>query len=139
MLRLQLAEIGEEVLMFFSMTRRGAALAGALALLQLSPPLEAQNYPAKPVRVIVPFGGGGPADIYARFLGQRLQEALGQTFVIEDRPGAGSIIGSEIVQKAAPDGYTLLLMSNTHTVNETLVPKKPFVLMKDFLAVAPIN
>src|SRR5262252_3650436 len=93
----------------------------------------AQEYPARTVRIVVPFGAGGPADIYARFLGQRLQEALGQPFVIENRPGAGSIIGTEVVQKSAPDGYTLLLMSNTHTVNETLVPKKPFVLMKDFV------
>ena len=104
-----------------------------------SPALHAQAYPAKPIRVVVPFGAGGPADIYARFLGQRLQEALGQSFVVENRPGAGSIIGTEVVAKSPPDGYTLLLMSNTHTVNETLVPKKPFALMKDFVPVAPIN
>ncbi len=99
----------------------------------------AQPYPNKPVRIIVPFGAGGPADIYARFLGQRLQEPLGQSFVIDDRPGAGSIIGTDLVAKSPADGYTLLLMSNTHTVNESLVPKKPFALMKDFVPVAPIN
>src|SRR5690349_9898682 len=99
----------------------------------------AQTYPAKPIRVIVPFGAGGPADIYARFVGQHMQGAIGQPFVIEDRPGAGSIIGTELVQKSPADGYTLLLMSNTHTVNESLVPKKPFTLMKDFVAVAPVN
>lgn len=99
----------------------------------------AQAYPNKPVRIIVPFGAGGPADIYARFLGQRLQETLGQTFVIDDRPGAGSIIGTDLVAKSAPDGYTLLMMSNTHTVNESLVSKKPFTLMKDFVPVAPVN
>jgi tripartite-type tricarboxylate transporter receptor subunit TctC len=99
----------------------------------------AQTYPAKPIRVIVPFGAGGPADIYARFLGQHMQGALGQPFVVEDRPGAGSIIGTDIVAKSPADGYTLLLMSNTHTVNESLVPKKPFTLMKDFVAVAPVN
>ena len=88
---------------------------------------------------MVPFAAGGPADIYARFLGQRLQEALGQPFVVDDRPGAGSIIGTEIVAKSPPDGYTLLVMSNTHTVNESLVPKKPFTLMKDFVGIAPIN
>ena len=99
----------------------------------------AQTYPAKPVRIIVPFGAGGPADIYARVLGQRLQESLGQSFVIENRPGAGSIIGTDIVAKSPADGYTLLMMSNTHTVNETLVPKKPFALMKDFVPVAPVN
>ena len=104
-----------------------------------SPAAWAQQYPAKSVRIIVPFAAGGPADIYARFLGQRLQEPLGQPFVVENRPGAGSIVGTEVVAKSAPDGYTLLLMSNTHTVNETLVPKKPFALTKDFIAVAPIN
>jgi len=99
----------------------------------------AQSYPSIPVRIIVPFAAGGPADIYARYLGQRLSESLGQQFVIDDRPGAGSIIGPEIVHQSAPDGYTLLMMSNTHTVNESLVPKKPFALMKDFVAVAPVN
>jgi len=101
--------------------------------------LLAQAYPAKPIRVIVPFGTGGPADIYARFLGQHMQGPLGQPWVVEARPGAGSIIGTEIVAKSPPDGYTLLVMSNTHTVNESLVSKKPFVLMRDFVAVAPIN
>jgi tripartite-type tricarboxylate transporter receptor subunit TctC len=89
--------------------------------------------------VIVPFGAGGPADIYARYLGQQMQGPLGQSFVVENRPGAGSIIGTDVVAKAAPDGYTLLVMSNTHTVNESLVPKKPFALMKDFVPVAPVN
>ena len=99
----------------------------------------AQPYPNKSVRIIVPFGAGGPADIYARFLGQRLQESFGQSFVVDDRPGAGSIIGTDLVAKSPPDGYTLLMMSNTHTVNETLVSKKPFTLMKDFVPVAPVN
>ena len=114
--------------------------ATAVLAAALSPSLvQAQAYPAKPIRVIVPFGAGGPADLYARFLAQRLQEPLGQSFVVEDRPGAGSIIGTDVVAKSAPDGYTLLVMSNTHTVNESLVPKKPFTLMKDFVPVAPIN
>lgn len=104
-----------------------------------STPALAQTWPVKPVKIIVPFAAGGPADVYARFLSQRLQDALGQPFVVDDRPGAGSVIGTEAVAKAAPDGYTLLLMSNTHTVNETLVPTKPFQLMRDFVAVAPIN
>jgi tripartite-type tricarboxylate transporter receptor subunit TctC len=99
----------------------------------------AQTYPAKPVRIVVPFAAGGPADIYARFLGQRLQETLGQTFIVENRPGAGSIIGTDLVAKSPADGYTLLLMSNTHTINESLIAKKPFALMKDFAPVAPIN
>ncbi len=99
----------------------------------------AQPYPNKPVRIIVPFGAGGPADIYARFLGQRMQEPFGQSFIVDDRPGAGSIIGTDLVAKSPADGYTLLLMSNTHTINESLVTKKPFALMKDFVPVAPIN
>ena len=99
----------------------------------------AQTYPVKPIRAVVPFGAGGPADIYARYLGQQMQGVLGQPFVIENRPGAGSIIGTDIVAKSPADGYTLLVMSNTHTVNESLIPKKPFALMKDFVPVAPIN
>jgi len=100
---------------------------------------DAQDYPARPVKIIVPFAAGGPADVYARFLAQRLQDAMAQPFVVEDRPGAGSVVGTEAVAKSAPDGYTLLLMSNTHTVNESLMPQKPFQLMRDFAAVAPIN
>jgi tripartite-type tricarboxylate transporter receptor subunit TctC len=102
-------------------------------------PALAQSYPSKPVRVIVPFAAGGPADVYARFMAQRLQESLGQPFVIDNRPGAGSVIGTDAVAKAAPDGYTLLLMSNTHTVNESLIPGKPFQLMRDFVPIAPLN
>jgi hypothetical protein len=91
------------------------------------------------VRIVVPFAAGGPADVYARFMAQRLQDALGQTFVVDNRPGAGSVIGTDAVAKSAPDGYTLLLMSNAHTVNESLIANKPFKLMRDFVAVAPIN
>jgi tripartite-type tricarboxylate transporter receptor subunit TctC len=102
-------------------------------------PASAQDYPTKPVKIIVPFGAGGPADVYARVIGQHLQEALKQPIVVEARPGAGSITGTQEVAKAEPDGYTLLMMSNTHTVNETLRPTRPFVLMRDFVAVAPVN
>ena len=84
----------------------------------------AQSYPTKPVRMIVPFGAGGPADVFARVLAQHLQETLKQNFMVENRPGAGAIIGTVEVAKAAPDGYTLLVMSNTHTVNESLNPKR---------------
>ena len=100
----------------------------------------AQEWPAaKPVRVIIPFATGGSADVFGRIVAQRLQESLGQSFVVENRPGAGSIIGTDAVAKSAPDGYTLLVMSNAHTVNESLIPNKPFQLMRDFVAVAPIN
>jgi tripartite-type tricarboxylate transporter receptor subunit TctC len=117
------------------MIRRALVVLVALAAL----PVWAQTYPARPVHVIVPYGVGGPADIYGRFLAAKLQEALGQPFVVEDRPGGGSIVGTEAVAKSAPDGYTLLVMSNTHTVNETLIPKKPFELMRDFVPITGIN
>ncbi len=99
----------------------------------------AQDYPSHPVRVIVPFAAGGPADVYARFLARGLQESMGQPFIIDNRPGAGSLIGTDAVAKSAPDGYTLLLMSNTHTVNESLFATKPYVLLRDFAPIAPIN
>jgi tripartite-type tricarboxylate transporter receptor subunit TctC len=105
----------------------------------LSQQAHAQNYPNRPVKIVVPFATGGPADNYARFMAQRLQDSLGQTFVVDNKPGAGSVIGTDLAAKAAPDGYTLLLMSNTQTVNETLIPNKPYGLMKDFVGVAPIN
>jgi tripartite-type tricarboxylate transporter receptor subunit TctC len=119
--------------------KRIAALLLAVPLAAASLAAQAQAWPARPVKFVVPFGAGGPADIYARFLGQRLQEPLGQSFVVEDRPGGGSVVGSDYVAKSAPDGYTFLVMSNTHTVNETLIPKKPFQLMRDFVPVTPIN
>ena len=97
------------------------------------------DYPNRAVKIIVPFAAGGPADIYARFIAQRLSAELKQPFVVDDRPGAGSVIGTDAVAKSAPDGYTLLMMSNTHTVNETLVPNKPFKLMEDFVGIAPVN
>jgi tripartite-type tricarboxylate transporter receptor subunit TctC len=99
----------------------------------------AQAYPSKPVKIISPFSAGGPADIYARYLGQRLEKPMGQAFVIENRVGGGGIIGADAVAKSAPDGYTLLVMSNTHTVNESLVAKKPYKLMTDLVPVAPVN
>src|SRR5919204_6105595 len=111
----------------------------SLLALLLSVCAWAQPYPARPVKIIVPYGVGGPADVYARFLGAKLQDGLGQPFVIEDRPGGGSIVGTEAVAKSPPDGYTLLMMSNTHTVNETLIPKKPFELMRDFAPITAVN
>jgi tripartite-type tricarboxylate transporter receptor subunit TctC len=99
----------------------------------------AEDYPNRPVKIIVPFGAGGPADVYARVLAQHLSDKLKQSFVVEDRPGAGSVIGTDAVAKSAPDGYTLLAMSNTHTTNESLLPNKPFALLRDFVAVTPVN
>ena len=111
----------------------------ALLLALASAASLAQSYPARAVKMIVPYGVGGPADIYGRFLAAKLQEVLGHPFVVEDRPGGGSIVGSDAVAKSPADGYTLLVMSNTHTVNETLIPKKPFDLMRDFAPITGIN
>ncbi len=111
-----------------------AAFAAALAL-----PAAAQSWPTKPVKIVVPFGPGGPADVYARILAQGLTETFKQQFIIENKPGAGALIGTEVVAKAPPDGYTLLMMSNTHTVNETLFAHKPYELMRDLVPVAPVN
>jgi tripartite-type tricarboxylate transporter receptor subunit TctC len=102
-------------------------------------PAPAQEYPSRNVKIVVPFGAGGPADVYARFLGQHLSEALKRPFVIENRPGAGAVIGTDEVAKSPPDGHTLLMMSNTHTTNETLIPQKTYVLMRDFVPVTPVN
>jgi len=121
------------------MLRALAKLAAKLLIVLACVPSFAQDYPSKPVKIIVPFAAGGPADIYARFLAQRLEVALGHAFVVDDRPGGGSVIGTDAVAKSAPDGYTLLMMSNTHTVNESLMPNKPFALMRDFVPVAPVN
>ena len=119
--------------------RLARAFATLLVLLAAAIGARAQDYPSHPVKIIVPFAAGGPADIYARFLAKGLQEAMGQAFVVDNRPGGGSIIGTDAVAKAPADGYTLLLMSNTHTVNESLIPNKPFQLLRDFAPVAPIN
>ena len=111
----------------------------ALSVLLSLPAMAADTYPNRPVKLIVPFGAGGPADVFARILAQHLSEETKQSFVVEDRPGAGSIIGTDVVAKAAPDGYTLLVMSNTHTTNESLIPNKPYQLMRDFVPVATVN
>src|SRR5260370_10889078 len=116
------------------------SITGSVAAVCLATGVFAQTaYPTKPVKIVVPYSAGGPADIYARFIGDRLQKTLGQAFVIENRPGAGAIIGTDVVAKSSPDGYTLLMMSNTHTVNESLFTKKPYDLMRDLAPISPIN
>ncbi|MCA3324765.1 MAG: tripartite tricarboxylate transporter substrate binding protein [Roseomonas sp.] len=100
---------------------------------------KAQAWPTRPIRIIVPFGLGGSADVAARFLAEPLQQALGQPVIVENRPGAGGTIGADQVVKAAPDGHSLLLMSNTHTANETLLPNRPYVLLRDLAPVAFVN
>jgi tripartite-type tricarboxylate transporter receptor subunit TctC len=98
-----------------------------------------QTYPARSVKIVVPFAVGGPADIYGRFIAAKLSDTLGQPFVIENRPGGGAVVGTDAVAKSPPDGYAILVMSNTHTVNETLIPKKPYDLMRDLAPISGIN
>jgi len=124
----------------------GSRLAFGLIAALLATPIfgqaaQAEDYPSRPVRIVVPFGPGGPADVAARLLGNVLQEGLGQPFVIENRTGAGGVIGTQEAAKSPPDGYTLLMMSNTQTANESLVPiaQRKYDLMRDLAPIAPIN
>ena len=110
----------------------------ATTLAVLSGPARAQDYPTRVVHVIAPFGPGGPADIFSRVVAQKLSDTLKQGFVVENRPGASTMIGTDAVAKAAPDGHTLLIISQTHATNESLVANKPFQLMRDFAPVSPI-
>src|ERR1700744_4855193 len=125
------------------MTRSRSVLAFAATLLAIATlpaaPCQAQDYPTRPVRIIVPFGAGGPADVTARLIGNSLQASLGQPFVVENHTGAGGVIGTLEVVKSAPDGYTLLMMSNTQTANEALVPQRKYELMRDLAPIAPVN
>lgn len=121
------------------MKRIAAAMLVAASAALAVPQAAAQAWPARAIRIVVPFGTGGPADIYARYLGAKLQGPLGQSVVVENRPGGGATIGTDAVAKSAPDGYTLLMMSNTHTVNETLLPKRPYDLMRDLVGITGVN
>jgi tripartite-type tricarboxylate transporter receptor subunit TctC len=113
--------------------------AGAAALPLLSRIARAQAYPSRPVRIIVPFAAAGAFDIMARLIGQWLSERLGQPFVIENRPGAGTNIGTETVVKAPPDGYTLLLAGTPNAINATLYEKLNFNFIRDIASVAGIS
>ena len=107
----------------------------ALVGLCMAAPLFAQNYPSRPIRMIVPFSPGGATDVPARIVAQRLSEALGQQVVIDNRPGAGSMLGAEVVAKANPDGYTLLLTATTHVISASLYKKVPYDAVRDFAPV----
>src|SRR5262245_47016910 len=98
----------------------------------------AQSYPAKPVRIVVPFAPGGPNDILARVIGQKLTESWGQQVIVENRAGGGTVIGTEMVAKSAPDGYNLLMVSTSHTTNPTLVRKLPFDTLRDLAPVIKV-
>jgi tripartite-type tricarboxylate transporter receptor subunit TctC len=113
-------------------------LAGAAAAIVSPSSSRADDYPSRPVKIIVPFGAGGPTDVYTRDIAEELRKSLHQTFFMENRPGAGTTIGTDFVAQAAPDGYTLLMVSSTQTVNETLYANKPYRLMRDLVPIAPL-
>src|SRR5882724_11046459 len=110
----------------------------ALFSLLAALPTAAQDYPNRLIRVIVPFGAGGPTDVYTRAIAEELRKSLGQPIVMENRPGAGTIIGTTEAAKSAPDGYTLLMISATQTTVETLNTNKPYKLLREFVPVAPL-
>lgn len=126
------------------MRGRRSALALAeilLAILAGAPGSFAQDYPTRPVKIVVPFGAGGPADVAARLIGNILQERFGQPFVVENHTGAGGVIGTLEAAKSPADGYTLLMMSNTQTANESLLSpaQRKYELMRDLMPIAPVN
>ncbi|HYZ31815.1 MAG TPA: tripartite tricarboxylate transporter substrate binding protein [Crenalkalicoccus sp.] len=123
------------------MTKRRVVMLGAAALAASRRAFgqAPEAWPSRPIRLVVPFGLGGSADVAARFLAEPMSQALGQPVVVDNRPGGGAVIGTDVVAKAAPDGHTILMMSNTHTANETLLPQRPYELMRDLTAVAAVN
>ncbi len=117
--------------------QRAASLLACLAFgLALASPAAAQDYPSRPIKIIVPFGAGGPTDVFTRVLVEELRKSIGQPLVLENRPGAGTVIGTDAAAHATPDGYTLLMVSATQTVNETLISSKGYQLMRDFVPIA---
>lgn len=113
------------------------ALAGSTLALAMGTAF-AQTYPSKPIKLIVPFAPGGFTDVVARILGQKLSLSMGQQFVIENKPGAGSTIGSDFVAKAAPDGYTLLMVSTTHVISPWIYKSMPYDALKSFTVVSKL-
>src|SRR5688500_12814327 len=114
----------------------------AIALAAFAAPAlsqDAPNYPSRPIRVIVPFAPGGGLDISTRLIAQKLTEKWGQNIVVDSRPGAATIVGTEIASKAAPDGYTLLMITTTFAINPGLYPKLPYDPFRDFTAVTQLN
>jgi tripartite-type tricarboxylate transporter receptor subunit TctC len=99
----------------------------------------AQSWPSQPIRLIVPFGAGGATDIFARMVADRIGPALGARVIVENRPGAGATIGAQAVARAVPDGHTLLVLTSSHTIGETLLPGRGYVLARDFVPVAAFN
>ena len=111
-------------------------IAAALTFIYSAP--RAQDFPAKPIRFVVPFAAGSATDALARIIGQKMTEAWGQQVIVENRPGAGSVVGTALAAKSPPDGYTLLMVSASHAINATLYSKLPFDPIKDFAGVTPV-
>jgi tripartite-type tricarboxylate transporter receptor subunit TctC len=126
---MEFAHTGAQVAM------RAARVTAAILAGIAAGPVAAQNYPVKPVRIVVPFAPGGSNDIVARVIGQKLTETWGQQVIVENRPGGGTVIGTDVVAKSAPDGYTLLMVSPSHSTNPTLVKKLPFDTLRDLAPV----
>jgi tripartite-type tricarboxylate transporter receptor subunit TctC len=120
-------------------SRRQAALLAAAAVVARATAVRADDYPSRPVKIIAPFGAGGPTDVFTRDISDELRKSFHQTFFIENRPGAGTTIGTDFVAKSDPDGYTLLMVSSTQTVNETLYADKPYQLLRDLVPLAPLE
>lgn len=119
-------------------TKRLSLIALASLLLPGAWPVLAQPYPSRPIRLLVPFGAGSGTDVVARQLAPRLTENLGQTVVVDNRPGAGGILGSDIIAKSSPEGYNLLFALSSHAINASLYSKLPYHSSKDFAAVTQL-
>lgn len=117
--------------------RGGWCIICLLAMIAL--PVCAADYPSKPVRFVVPYAPGGSSDVIARLIGQKLGESLGQTFVVDNRPGAGSMIGTDVVAKSLADGYTILLSDMPHTINPSVYASVPYDPIKDFSPVTVVG
>jgi tripartite-type tricarboxylate transporter receptor subunit TctC len=123
--------------LFQTLTRAVALSASAMVL--LGTPVAAQTFPSKPIRIVVPFGAGGVADLTARTVAQKMSESLGQSVIIDNKPGAGGVVAGEAVAKAEPDGHTLLLMSNGTAVSAGLFKALPFDAVRDFAPVSTLG
>ena len=120
--------------MTFALTRRTAVLAAAIAACSLS--AHAEDWPSKPIQLVIPYPPGGSADLLARPLGMQLQKQLGQPVVLEYKPGAGGTVASQYVARSKPDGYTILMVLAAHAINDSLYPKLPYDTRKDFTPVS---
>src|SRR5262250_1139267 len=117
---------------------RRITLAAAAFAATICGPVNADDYPSRPVKIIVPFGAGAPTDVYTRAIGEELRKSMHQPFVMDNRPGAGTTIGTDFSAKSPPDGYPLPMVCGTQTVNETLYGHKQYQLMRDLVPVAPL-